>query len=87
MTSYGRESPDAMTVFAPVDGSTRSTRPLPFSTTSSVPPGSRATEVGEANTSGPTRRRTDTAPSREVEPPARALRVQRPGFGKTSRAR
>ena len=87
MTEYGRERPEATTVLAPVAGSTLSTLPAPFSTTRSEPLGSTATEVGLSNASGSTRRRTVTAPSREDEPPARALRVQRPGLGKTSRAR
>ena len=57
----------------PLAGSRRSTRPGLFSTSRSVPAGSRSIEVGSVNATGVRAAgRTCTDPRREVEPPARA---------------
>ncbi len=63
-TEYGRERPEATTVFAPVAGSTRSDPTAPFSTTSSDPLGSTATEVGIDE-----HQRLDSAPHRHRAEP------------------
>ena len=75
-------------VTRPVDGCTRSTRPAPFSTTSSDPSGCRSIEVGQVKVSGfGAGARTVIVPRFDVEPAAFALSVQRPADGKTRRAR
>jgi hypothetical protein len=69
----------------PFTGSTTSTRARPFSTTSSDPSGWTSTDVGQANLNAGLRTVTD--PSSDAEPPARAVNLQRPAAGNTSRAR
>src|SRR3954468_7032246 len=87
-TAYGWSSEVAIAVRCPFAGSTCRTRPLANSTSSSLPEGSTSIDVGSVNTTGLAGAlRTRTAPRREVVPPARAERRQRPGEGKTTRAR
>ena len=79
-TAYGWSSDASSTVTRPVAGSTRSSRPGLFSTSSSVPAGSSSIDVGSVNvTGGAGRGLTVTERSLDVRPPARA--AERPAAG------